>query len=125
MKIVGSFIDCVYESNLYKEDIDDIKTKFVSRLPSRKICEMAGILIIDTKYDMYVVKIRTPEFESNGSVDVEKTHKKIYDSDFIEISERDYVGLDWREAIKKTDELIKPGSCVVFKTNIDVDKLLG
>lgn len=125
MKIVGSFIDCVYESHLYKEDIDDIKTKLVSRLPDRKICEMANVLIIDTKYDMYVVKVRSPEFRSNGTVDVEKTHRKIYDSDFIEISKSDYDGLDWREVTKKTDELMKPNSFVVFKIDIDVDQLLG
>lgn len=124
MKIVGSFIDCVYESYLYKEDMDNIKTKLVSRLPDRRICEMASVLIIDTKYDLYVIKIRRPELKSNGRVDVEKTHKKIYDSDFIEISKRDYEGLDWREATKKTEELMKPGSFVVFKTDIDVDALI-
>ena len=125
MKIVRSFIDCVYESHLYKEDMDDIKNKLVSRLPDRRICEMANILIIETKYDLYVVKIRTPELKNNGSVDIEKTHKKIYDSDFIEISKSDYNELDWREVVKKTDELMKSGSFVVFKTDIDVDKILS
>lgn len=124
MKIVGSFIDCVYESHLYKEDMDDIKSKLISRLPDRRICEMASILIIDTKYDMYVVKIRRPELNSSGCVDIEKTHKKIYETDFIEISKRDYEELDWREATKKTDELMKRGSFVIFKTDIDVDALI-
>ena len=124
MKVLGSFVDCVYESHLYKEDMDDIKNKLISRLPDRRICEMASILIIETKYNLYVVKIRRPELNSRGCVDIEKTHKKIYETDFIEISKRDYEGLDWREATKRTDELIKPGSFVIFKTDIDVDILI-
>ena len=123
MKVLGSFVDCVYESHLYKEDIGDIRTKLISRLPDKKICEMASVLIIDTKYDAYVVKIRRPELNSRG-VDIEKTHKKIYETDFIEISKSDYEGLDWREAAKKTEELIEPGSFVIFKTDIDVDVLI-
>lgn len=124
MKIVGSFIDCIYESHLYKEDMKNISAKLINRLPSKRICEMAGVLIIDTKYDAYVVKIRRPELNSNGFVDIEKTHKKIYETDFIEISKRDYNGLDWKEAVKKTDELMKPSSFVIFKTDIDVDTLI-
>lgn len=124
MKIVGSFIDCVYESHLYKEDMKNISAKLISRLSSKRICEMASVLIIDTKYDAYVVKIRRPELNSNGFVDIEKTHKKIYETDFIEISKRDYNGLDWKEAVKKTDELMKPNSFVIFKTDIDVDTLI-
>lgn len=124
MKIVGSFIDCVYESHLYKEDMKNISAKLISRLPSKRICEMASVLIIDTKYDAYVVKIRRPELNSNGFVDIEKTHKKIYETDFIEISKRDYNGLDLKEAVKKADELMKPSSFVIFKTDIDVDTLI-
>lgn len=124
MKVLGSFVDCVYESHLYKEDIGDIRTKLISRLPDKRICEMASVLIIDTKYDAYVVKIRRPELNSNGFVDIEKTHKKIYETDFIEISKRDYNGLDWKEAVKKTDELMKPSSFIIFKTDIDVDTLI-
>lgn len=124
MKVLGSFVDCVYKSHLYKEDIGDIRTKLISRLPDKRICEMASVLIIDTKYDAYVVKIRRPELNSNGFVDIEKTHKKIYETDFIEISKRDYNGLDWKEAVKKTDELMKPSSFVIFKTDIDVDTLI-
>lgn len=124
MKIVGSFIDCVYESHLYKEDIGDIRTKLISILPDKRICEIASVLIIDTRYDAYVVKIRSPELNSRGCVDIEKTHKKIYETDFIEISKRDYEGLDWREAAKRTEELVRPGSFVVFKTDIDVDILI-
>ena len=124
MKIVGSFIDCVYESHLYKEDIGDIRIKLISRLPDKRICELASVLIIDTKYDMYVVKIRRPELNSSGCVDIEKTHKKIYEADFIEILKRDYEGLNWKEIAKKTNELMKPGSFVIFKTDIDVDSLI-
>ena len=124
MKVLGSFVDCVYESHLYKEDIGDIRTKLISRLSDKRICEMASVLIIDTKYDAYVVKIRRPELNNSGCVDIEKTHKKIYETDFIEISNRDYKGLDWREAAKKTDKLMKPGSFVIFKTDIDVDSLI-
>lgn len=124
MKVLGSFVDCIYESHLYKEDMNDIKNKLISRLPDKRICEMASVLIIDTKYDMYVVKIRRPELNSSGCVDIQKTHKKIYETDFIEISKRDYEGLDWREATKRTDELIKLGSFVIFKTDIDVDTLI-
>lgn len=124
MKIIGSFIDCVCEAHLYKEDMNNIKMKLINRLPDRRICEMANVLVINTKYDMYVVKIRTPEVKDNKYIDVENTHKKIYTMDFIEISESDYEGLGWKETVKKTDELMKPGSAVIFKTNIDVDKLL-
>lgn len=85
---------------------------------------MASILIIETKYDLYVVKIRRPELNSSGCVDIDKTHKKIYETDFIEIPKRDYEGLDWGEADKKTEELMRPGSFVVFKTDIDVDTLI-
>lgn len=124
MKVLGSFVDCVCEPHLYKEDIGDIKTKLISRLPDKRICEMASVLIIDTKYDAYVVKIRRPEVNSRGCVDVEKTHKKIYETDFIEILKRDYEGLNWKEIAKKTNELMKPGSFVIFKTDIDVDSLI-
>lgn len=120
MKVLGNFVDCVYEAHLYKENIGDIRTKLISRLPDKRICEMASVLIIDTKYDMYVVKIRRPELNSSGCVDIDKTHKKIYETDFIEISKRDYEGLDWREAAKKTEELMKPGAFVVFRTDIDI-----
>ena len=118
MKVLGSFVDCVCEPHLYKEDIGDIKTKLISRLPDKRICEMASVLIIDTKYDAYVVKIRRPEVNSRGCVDVEKTHKKIYEADFIEILKRDYEGLNWKEIAKKTNELMKPGSFVIFKTDV-------
>ena len=124
MKVLGSFVDCVYEPHLYKKDVGDIKTKLISRLPDKRICEMASVLIIDTKYDAYIVKIRRPEVNSRGCVDIEKTHKKIYETDFIEILKRDYEGLSWKEIAKKTDELMKPGSFVIFKTDIDVDSLI-
>lgn len=114
MKVLGSFVDCVCEPHLYKEDIGDIKTKLISRLPDKRICEMASVLIIDTKYDAYVVKIRRPEVNSRGCVDVEKTHKKIYEADFIEILKRDYEGLNWKEIAKKTNELMNEARIVCY-----------
>lgn len=35
MKVLRSFVDCVYEPHLYKEDMEDIKTKLISRLPDK------------------------------------------------------------------------------------------
>lgn len=75
------------------------------------------------RYAMCTPDIR-PEVNSRGCVDVEKTHKKIYEADFIEILKRDYEGLNWKEIAKKTNELMKPGSFVIFKTDIDVDSLI-
>lgn len=124
MKIIGSFVDCVFDAHLYQEDMENIRTKLVDRLPDKRISDLADVLIIETKYDLYVVKIRTPEMKSNGVVDVEKTHQKIYDTEFIEISERDYDGLDNEETTKKTNELVKLGAHVIFTMDIDVDTLL-
>lgn len=124
MKVLRSFVDCVYEPHLYKENMGDIKTKLISRLPDKRIYDMASVLIIDTKYDAYVVKIRRPELNSSGCVDIKKTHKKIYETDFIEILKRDYERLNWKEIAKKTDELMKSGSFVIFKIDIDVDALI-
>lgn len=101
MKVLGSFVDCVCEPHLYKKNIGDIKTKLISRLSDKRIYEMASVLIIDTKYDAYVVKIRKPEVNSSGCFDIEKTHKKIYETDFIEILKSDYEGLNWKEIAKK------------------------
>lgn len=124
MKIIGSFVDCVFESHLYNEDMANIRTKLINKLPDKRISNLASVLIIETKYDLYVVKIRTPEMKSNGVIDVEKTHQKIYDTEFIEISERDYDGLGYKEATQKTNELLKLGAYVIFKMDIDVDTLL-
>ena len=124
MKIIGSFVDCIFNAHLYQEDMENIRTKLINRLPDKRICNLADVLIIETKYDLYVVKIRTPEMKSNGGIDVEKTHQKIYDTEFIEISEHDYDGLSYKEAIQKTNELLKLGAYVIFKMDIDVDALL-
>lgn len=134
MKITGSFIDCIYESDLYEQDMGKIRTKLVNRLPDKRICDLASVLIIDTKYDMYAVKIRMCDTKENGSIDVENIHKKIMDSDFIEITKEDYHNLisdnseadinDWRNITRRTNELIVPGSNVIFKMDIDVDSLL-
>ena len=135
MKILGSFIDCVYESHLYKQDMKLIRNKLVNKLPCKRICELANILMIDTKYDMYAVKIRICEEKEDGSIDIEKIHKRIMDSDFIEISKKDYCNQiegksemdmsDWRNITKRTSELIPVGTNVIFKMeDVDVDTLI-
>ena len=134
MKILGSFIDCIYEADLYEKDMKEIRQKLVNKLPDKRICDLASILMIDTKYGMYAVKIRMCETKEKGSIDVEKTHKRIMESDFIEISKEDYSNQvegksemdmkDWRNVVKRTNELIMPGANVIFKMDIDVDTLI-
>jgi len=64
----------------------------------------------------------------DGSIDVEKIHKRILDSDFIEISKEDYLNLveinGWKNITRRTKELIVPGANVIFRMNIDVDSLI-
>ena len=90
--------------------------------------------MIDTRYDMYAVKIRMCEIKEDGSIDIEKIHKKIMESDFVEISKDDYSNQiegktemdmkDWRNIVKRTNELITSGANVIFKMDIDVDTLI-
>lgn len=135
MKILGNFIDCIYESDLCKKDMKEIRQELINKLPDKRICDLASVLMIDTKYDMYAVKIRMCETKEDGSIDVEKIHKRIMDSDFIEISKNDYRNQidektetdmsDWRNITKKISELIPVGANVVFKMkDIDVDTLI-
>ena len=135
MKIVGSFIDCIYEPHLYEQNMAEIRSKLVNRLPDKRICELASVLMIDTKYDMYAVKIRMCDIKKDGSIDVEKIHKRIMDSDFIEISKEDYRNQikgksemdisDWRNITKRTSELVPVGTNIVFKMeDVDVDTLI-
>lgn len=134
MKILGNFIDCIYESDLYEKDMKEIRQKLINKLPDKRICDLASVLIIDTKYDMYAVKIRMRETKEDGSIDVEKIHKKIMESEFIEISKYYYLNQiegkpemdmkDWRSIGKRTNELVKPGVNVIFKMDIDVDTLI-
>ena len=134
MKILGSFIDCIYESDLYEKDMKEIRQKLINKFPDKRICDLASVLMIDTKYDMYAVKIRMCETKEDGSIDVEKIHKRIMDSDFIEISKKDYRNQidgktemdmsDWRNIVKRTNELITPGANVIFKMDIDVNTLI-
>lgn len=135
MKILGSFIDCIYESHLYEHDMWLIRNKLVHKLPDKRICELASVLMIDTKYDMYAVKIRMCDTKEDGSIDVEKIHKRIMNSDFIEISKKDYRNQiegkseidmgDWRNITKRTSELIPVGANVIFKMeDVDVDTLI-
>lgn len=135
MKILGNFIDCIYEPHLYEHNMADIRNKLVNKLPDKRICELASVLMIDTKYDMYAVKIRMCYTKEDGTIDIEKTHKRIMDSDFIEISKKDYRNQidgktemdmsDWRNITKRTSELIPVGANVIFKMeDVDVDTLI-
>lgn len=134
MKLLGNFIDCIYESDLYEQDMKEIRHKLVNKLPDKRICELASVLMIDTRYDMYAVKIRMCEIKEDGSIDIEKIHKKIIKSDFVEISKDDYSNQiegkpemdmkDWRNIVKRTNELITPGANIIFKMDIDVDTLI-
>ena len=135
MKILGNFIDCVYESHLYEHNMADIRNKLINKLPDKRICELSSVLMINTKGDMYAVKIRMCYTKEDGSIDIEKIHKRIMDSDFIEISKNDYHNQidgktemdmsDWRNITKKTSELIPVGANVIFKMeDIDVDTLI-
>lgn len=135
MKILGNFIDCIYESHLYERDLAEIRNKLVNKLPDKRICELASVLMIDTKYDMYAVKIRMCDTKEDGSIDVEKIHKRIMNSDFIEISKKDYRNQfedkskmdmsDWRNVTKRTNELIPVGANVIFKMeDVDVNTLI-
>ena len=134
-KIFGSFVDCVYGTNLYKQNISKIKNKLINKLPDKRICELANILMIDTKYDMYAVKIRMCDTKEDGSIDIDEIHKRIMDSDFIEISKSDYRNQigdksemdmnDWRSIINRTSELISVGENVIFKMkDLDVNTLI-
>ena len=135
MKILGNFIDCIYESDLYEKDMKEIRLKLINKLPDKRICDLASVLMIDTKYDMYAVKIRMCDTKEDGSIDIDKIHKRIMDSDFIEISKNDYRNQidgktemdmsDWRNITKKISELIPVGANVIFKMkDIDVDTLI-
>lgn len=116
MKITRDFIDCVYESHLYEEDLDEIRRKLFYKLPDKRIADLSNILMIDTDNEMYVIKIRNCEMKADGTVDVEKIHKKILESDFIEISRDDYRFIrDYKDFYTKTNELIKLGTNVIFR----------
>ena len=83
--------------------------------------------MIDTKHDMYAVKIRMCDTKEDGSIYIDKIHKRIMDSDFIEISMDDYTRIDkydYRCIMKRTNELVKPGANVIYKMDIDVDTLI-
>lgn len=122
MKLSGNFIDCVFE-----QDMREIGRKLVYKLPDIRICELAGILIFNTPNGMYLVKSRSYEVKEDGKIDIEKTYKKITDSDFVEFSKEDFTERmskndikDWGKII---NEMIKPCSNIIFKMNINVNKL--
>lgn len=132
MKFNEPFIDCIYEDELYEQDMKEIRNKLVQKLPDKNICELANVLMIETKYDIYAVKIRMCYTKEDGTIDVKKIHDWIRGLDFIRISREDYDELlnreiifdNWKEVKNKTEELIPAGSNVIFKMDIDVDSLL-
>lgn len=122
MKVLGNFIDCVYENNLYEQDMKEISWKLVHMLPDKRICDLASVLMINTKDNMYAVKIRMCANKEDGSIDIEKIHKMIKDADFIEISKEDYCGEN--DLNKITNELVHLASFVIFNMDIDVNTLI-
>lgn len=122
MKIDKNFIDCVYENS----ELQQIKKELVRRLPDKGICDKASILAIDTNHGVYVVKIRNCYIKDSGDIDIEKTHNKIRESNFIEISEKDYINThNWEDIFKRTSDLIKIGNNnIIYKMDIDVGTLV-
>lgn len=132
MKFNEPFIDCIYEDDLYEQDMKEIRNKLVQRLPDKNICTLANVLMIETKYDIYAVKIRMCYTKEDGTIDIKKIHDWIRGLNFIKISREDYDELlnceinfeNWKEIKKTTEKLIPVGSNVIFKMDIDVDSLL-
>lgn len=126
---IKSFIDCVYESDLPKQEI---KFALVNKLPDYNISANANVLIIKTKHDMYAVKIRKIYKKEDGSIDIDRIHNWIRSLDFVEISQKDIdqlfkksMGLaDYIKVHNQIQELIPPGSNVIFKMPIDVDDII-
>ena len=124
MKVLESFIDCVYEANLYNKNIDFIKKQLVKKLPDIRIADLANVLMIKTKYNIYAVKIRMCYYKEDGSINTETIHNEIHNSDFIEISDDDYM-YNRKNITKRTNELIKIGSNVIFTMkNLNEDTLI-
>lgn len=132
MKFNEPFIDCIYEDDLYEQDMKEIRNKLVQRLPNKNICALANVLMIETRYDIYAVKIRMCYTKEDGTIDIKKIHDWIRGLNFIKISREDYDELlnceinfeNWKEIKKTTEKLIPVGSNVIFKMDIDVDSLL-
>lgn len=124
MKVLENFIDCVYEANLYNKNIDFIKKQLIKKLPDIRIADLANVLMIKTKYNIYAVKIRMCYYKEDGSIDTETIHNEIHNSDFIEISDDDYM-YNRKNITKRTNELIKIGSNVIFTMkNLNEDTLI-
>lgn len=122
MKILGNFIDCVYEDGLYEQDMKEISRKLVQLLPDKRICMLASVLMINTKDNMYAVKIRFCSKKEDGSIDIEKIHKRINDVDFIVISKEDYC--EENNIAKIMNVLEHPDSFVIFNMDIDASTLI-
>lgn len=107
------------------KDVGLIREKLVNKLPDSTIIRLASILMVDTKNGMYLVKVRNTYLKEDGDVDIEKLHKMIKESDFIEISTADYRNIGKHENItNRTMQLITPGANIIFKMNIDIDKFI-
>lgn len=110
----------------------EIRNKLVQKLPDKNICAMANVLMIETKYDTYAVKIRRCYTKEDGQIDVKKIHDWIRGLNFIRVSRDDYdktlnyeMGFkNWKEIKERTEELVPAGSNVIFKMDVDVDSLL-
>ncbi len=62
--------------------------------------------------------------KEDGSIDTETIHNEIHNSDFIEISDDDYM-YNRKNITKRTNELIKIGSNVIFTMkNLNEDTLI-
>ena len=81
-----------------------------------RIAKLADILAVNTSNGAFVIKIRMCIRKEDGSIDIEKIHDKIIESDFIEISKDDYKSIkDPKDLYAKTNKLIKPGTNVIFR----------
>ena len=124
MKITKDFIDCVYGPYSQFSEIKRFKMKLLYKLPDKRICELANVCMVNTKYGLFAIKIRMRDTREDGSIDIEKIHKRIRDADFIEISRKDYYDQDitnYKDISKITDNLVKHGSFVIFNMDHEID----
>ena len=120
-KITKDFTDCVYYNKSDKEKYLNIICALTNTLPTYKIGDLSRVLIIRVGADMYLIKCRFMYEREDGSIDIERIHKEIKESDFIEISWGDYNNVRGLKNIsKRTEELIGFNNNVIF----DIDEQL-
>ena len=114
MKITsGVFIDCIGGNESDKQKFSEFKHDILFALPTLFIADMARILIIRVKSNMFLVKAR--QYCPKIDLDQEKIYKDIIESDFIEISRKDYCNnSDPKYLLKRTEELIGFNNNVIF-----------